>query len=61
MAVSNDVAERLERDMEAASKNVAKRLPAAMGGTGAEVQYSLAYQALVRAGLRPQMKKKYRA
>lgn len=53
--------EKLEQAMDAASRNVAKCLPVQSGGGGAENAYAQAYQALVRAGLRPQLRKKYRA
>lgn len=59
MLVSQDEAERLLRDLNSASNDVRK----ATGGkaaSGIEKRYGLAYQACVRAGLKPQLRKKYR-
>lgn len=53
--VSDEVAERLLRDMDAASDRLRKG-----GNPKAEVAYGVAYQALVRAGLRTQLRAKYR-
>jgi hypothetical protein len=52
------VSENLERDLVAARK----RLDGATGknGQGAENAYGQAYQKLVRAGLRPQLRYKHR-
>lgn len=47
-------------NLDFASKQVAKALPMKQGGAGAEKAYSAAYQACVRAGIRPQIRKKYR-
>jgi len=43
-------------DMETASKNI----KTVNKGQGVEKKYGMAYQALVKAGLAPQIKKKYR-
>lgn len=52
------MSETLERDLAAARK----RLDGASGknGQGAENAYGQAYQALVRAGVRPQIRHKHR-
>lgn len=52
--------EDLERNLEAASRDLRKALPTTKGGVGNENNYSAAYQALVRAGVRPQLRSKYR-
>ena len=52
--------DKLTMDFESASKGIKKQLPMKMGGSAAEKNYSAAYQALVKAGLAPQIKKKYR-
>lgn len=52
--------EHLERDFEAASKRVKQGLTMRAGGSAAEAAYSATYQALVRVGLRPQIRGKYR-
>jgi hypothetical protein len=49
----------LERDLEAARK--ALDSAAGKSAQGAENRYGDAYTQLVRAGLRPKLKKKYRA
>jgi len=51
--------DRLERDMDAASGNL-KRIVSGKGGEGVEKLYGQAYQQLVKAGLRRQLRKKYR-
>lgn len=51
--------DRLERDFAAAFS----KLKSGVGGKAAigfEKNYGIAYQALVRAGFRPQLKEKYR-
>ena len=48
--------ERLFFEMEQASKAI----KAVNKGQGTETKYGLAYQALVKAGLAPQLKRKYR-
>ena len=53
--------DRLLSNFEAASKKVRQALGAKQGGAAAESQYGDAYQALVRAGLAPQIRKKYRS
>lgn len=52
--------DRLERDLSSAFS----KFKSGVGGkaaVGLEKNYGLAYQALVRAGLRPQLKGKYRS
>lgn len=49
----------LERDLEAALKNL--RGSTGKAAQGRENQYGAAYQNLVKAGVRPQLRKKYRA
>lgn len=60
MKVDKDTADRLISAFNAASVAVKKSLPMKQGGSGAETQYTEAYQALVRAGLAPQIRQKYR-
>jgi hypothetical protein len=48
--------EKLFFEMEQASKAI----KAVNKGQGTETKYGLAYQALVKAGLAPQLKRKYR-
>ena len=47
-------------DLERASKRVKACLGMKQGGDAAEKNYSQAYQACVRLGAMPQIKKKYR-
>lgn len=54
-----DEADRLERSLAAASGNLKKSL-GGKPGDSAEKVYSIAYQALVKAGLKPQLRKRYR-
>jgi hypothetical protein len=56
----NDEQEKAAREYDAARKEVEKALPTSNGGKRAEVNYADAYQRLVRAGLAPQLKRKYR-
>ena len=60
--VSAEEAARLESNMNVASSKLRKDggLTMSGGGATAEVQYGIAYQQLVQAGLRPQLKEKYR-
>ena len=51
--------ERLISDFNSASSNV-KKSSGGKTGEGAEKLYGQAYQALVKAGLRQQLKRKYR-
>jgi hypothetical protein len=55
-----DEQERALRDLEAASKRVRACLGMKQGGDAAEKNYSQAYQACVRVGVAPQIRKKYR-
>jgi hypothetical protein len=56
MSEDND---RLISSMNAASNNV-RKIVSGKGGDGAEKKYGQAYQELVKVGLRPQLRKKYR-
>ena len=51
--------DRLESDFNSASSAL-KRIVGGKGGEGTEKNYGQAYQQLVKAGLRPQIRKKYR-
>ena len=53
-------AERLLSEFRAAEMNLRKALPTNKGGQAAEKRYSAAYTALVKAGLAPALRKKYR-
>jgi hypothetical protein len=55
-----DEQERALRDLEAASKRVRACLGMKQGGDAAEKNYSQAYQACVRLGVMPQIRKRYR-
>lgn len=52
--------DRLERDLASAFSKFKNGI-GGKAAVGLEKNYGLAYQALVRAGLRPQLKGKYRA
>jgi hypothetical protein len=56
MSENND---RLVSSMNAASSNL-RKIIAGKGGEGAEKKYGQAYQELVKVGLKPQLRKKYR-
>jgi hypothetical protein len=62
--VTEAVAEKLERRYAVAQKRIVD-LSSKRGQlstrNGAEAEYAQAYQALVRVGLRPQIRKKYRS
>lgn len=58
--MSEPTIERLEGNLRAAQTEMAKALPTANGGQRAEQRYAAAYQALVKAGVRPQLRRKYR-
>jgi hypothetical protein len=51
--------ERLQSNFNAASNGIHKAI-GGKGGDGAEKVYGQAYQALVKAGAKPQLKKRYR-
>lgn len=55
----NQMSEELERALAAAAKRLG--VGTNNGGAGTEKAYGAAYQALVRAGVRPQLRAKYRA
>jgi hypothetical protein len=57
--MTQDEIDRLERNMEAASSTIRKSM-GGKSGEGAEKIYGQAYAALVRAGLRRPLRKKYR-
>lgn len=48
-----------QRDFDEARRKVLAGLTVAQGAIKAETQYAEAYQAMVRAGLEPQIKAKY--
>ena len=50
----------LRANFEAASRKVKQQLIMKSGGGGSENDYSDSYQALVRAGLEPQLRVRYR-
>lgn len=56
--IDKDQADRLERHFATAGDNVRKT--AGKAGEGAEKKYGQAFTALVRAGLRRPLKKRYR-
>lgn len=56
----NTEREKVLQDLEIASRDVKKCLGMKQGGGGAEKKYSQAYQACVRVGVMPQIRKKYR-
>jgi len=51
--------DRLISNMNAASSNI-RKIIAGKGGDGAEKKYGQAYQELVKVGLKPQLRKRYR-
>lgn len=51
--------ERLESNFNSASSSL-RKIVGGKAGEGVESKYGQAYQALVKAGARPQLKKKYR-
>ncbi len=51
--------EKLLRNLEIASSAIKKQV-GGRGGEGIEKKYGQAYQDCVRAGLKPQLRKKYR-
>lgn len=51
--------ERLESAFNAASTAIKKQV-GGKGGEGIEAKYGQAYQALVKAGVKPQIRQKYR-
>ena len=51
--------DKLISNFNAASTNI-KRQTGGKTGDGIEKQYGITYQALVKAGLKPQIRKKYR-
>lgn len=59
MSYSQDEIDRLERDLSAASSAIRKPTGGKPGESN-EKKYGIAYQQLVKAGVRPQLRKKYR-
>ena len=57
--VDPDEADRLERALANASGNLKKSVGGKPGESNEKV-YGIAYQALVKAGLKPQLRKRYR-
>lgn len=57
--VNPDEADRLEKALALASSNVKKSIGGKQGESNEKV-YAISYQALVKAGLKPQLRKKYR-
>lgn len=51
--------EDLLRDLEIASKDIKKSI-GGKAGEGAEKRYGQVYNACVKAGIKPQLKRKYR-
>lgn len=56
----NEQQERILRELDSASDALKKALPTGTGGVGNEKRYGSAYQAAVTAGIKPQIKRKYR-
>ena len=56
--MSDDI-EKLKSNLNAASSNL-RKVVGGKAGDGVEKTYGQAYQALVRVGVKPQLKKKYR-
>ena len=56
--MSNDV-ERLQSNLNSAIATVRKQV-SGKGGDGAENMYGQAYQAMVKVGAKPQIRRKYR-
>lgn len=54
-----ETGEKLLSNLNAASTNI-RRVVGGKAGEGAEKVYGQAYQALVKVGLKPQLRKKYR-
>lgn len=58
--VTEEEAAKLRSNFSAASTKLRAGLKMATGGSAAENDYSTTYQALVAAGLAPQIRRKYR-
>lgn len=58
--VDDDTRMKLESALNAAATTLKKGLTMNAGGQRAENQYGAAYQALVQAGLRTQLRERYR-
>ncbi len=59
-AVDERTAQQLWREFDVISAKLARALPMSKGGAKTENAYDSAYQALVQAGLAPQLRWKYR-
>lgn len=57
--MTQDEIDKLERDMASASSAIRKTV-GGKPGEASEKKYGQVYQDLVRAGIRPQLRKKYR-
>lgn len=57
--MANEDNEELLRDLNIASQDI-KKQTGGKGGEGAEKKYGEAYSKCVKAGLKPQLKRKYR-
>jgi hypothetical protein len=55
----SDNVDRLQSDLNSAIATVRKQV-SGKGGEGAENKYGQAYQALVKVGAKPQIRKRYR-
>lgn len=60
MAVSEEQAKALWASFDAASRKLKQQLGMKSGGSGAENEYSVTYQALANAGLVQQLREKHR-
>ena len=59
MLISDEDKDKLERSFSNASSNIKKQTSGKLGESY-EKAYGIAYQQLVKSGLRPQIRKKYR-
>lgn len=57
--INSEEVDRLERSMSSASNNL-RKVVGGKAGESVEKVYGQTYTALVRAGLRPRLRKKYR-
>ncbi len=59
MSLTDEEKDRLERSLSNASSNIRKQASGKVGESFEKI-YGIAYQQLVKAGLKPQLRKKYR-
>jgi uncharacterized protein YukE len=59
MNVSQEEAENLLRNLNSAINDI-RKTTGGKAAEGAEKKYGIAYQACVRAGIKPKLRKKYR-